>query len=281
MKEINGKLTSELSAPRPKRTYKDGVFRALFNDEDALLELCSALLGIPYPKGTPIRIVTLKDTLFGDLKNDLAFVIEERLIILAEHQSTLCPNLPLRMLYYLAKEYERETYTRAIYSRSLIPLPAPELYVFYNGMEDAPLEQELKLSDAFLEKRDTIVVEAVVKVINVNYEKGAELLRRCRSMREYSLLIHKIRERYKIDGNLKAAIAGSIQECREENILTEFLKKNGGEIMSFLFEELSREEREKSRQQQLATAARLKEMGLSPEKFAEATGLALDEARKL
>ena len=206
------------------------------------------------------------------------------------------------MLCYLAKEYERETYSKAIYSRTLIQLPTPELYVFYNGVEDAPLEQELKLSDAFLEKRDTIAVQAVVKVINVNYEKGAELLGRCRAMREYSLLIHKIREYYKTSGDLKAAIATSIQECREENILTEFLKKNGGEIMSFLFEELSREEceaireqdgykrgleegrreeREKARQQQLATAARLKGMGLPPRKIAEATGLALEEIHKL
>lgn len=39
---------------------------------------------------------------------DLAFIIDNKLIILVEHQSTINPNMPVRMLCYLAKEYERE-----------------------------------------------------------------------------------------------------------------------------------------------------------------------------
>ena len=57
--------------------------------------------------------------------------------------------------------------------------------MFYNGEKDAPLHQEQKLSDAFLCKCDTISLEVKVHVINVNLEKGAELLEKCRTLKEY------------------------------------------------------------------------------------------------
>ena len=47
---------------------------------------------------------------------------------------------------------------------------------FTMALEDAPVEQEMKLSDAFMAECDKISVEVVVRFINVNYEKGAELL---------------------------------------------------------------------------------------------------------
>lgn len=205
------------------RAYKDGVFRKLFNNKPALLELYNALSGRNYPKDTPIRIITLEECLFGELKNDVAFVIDDRLIILVEHQSTANPNMPFRMLCYLAREYEKEFYSEDIYSKTLVKIPAPELYVFYNGQEEMPLEQELKLSDAFLEKRDTIFIEVTVKVINVNYEKGARLLEKCRLLQEYSILIHKIRIHRKKGMDLAEAIAASVHECVGEGILAEFL----------------------------------------------------------
>ena len=43
---------------------------------------------------------------------------------------------------------------------------------FTMALEDAPVEQEMKLSDAFMAECDKISVEVVVRFINVNYEKG-------------------------------------------------------------------------------------------------------------
>ncbi|MCI8647927.1 MAG: hypothetical protein HFE76_14315, partial [Firmicutes bacterium] len=88
-----------------------------------------------------------------------------------------------------------------------------------------------------------------VRMININYEKGARLLKACRKLQEYSILMHKIRTHYRESRDLKAAITLSIRECIEENILAEFLKKYGGDVMSFLFEELSREECEAIREE--------------------------------
>ncbi|MCQ4636413.1 Rpn family recombination-promoting nuclease/putative transposase [Anaerovorax odorimutans] len=236
-------------AQTAKRNYKDGLFRVLFNDKEKLIELYNAVSGSNYPKETPVEIITLEDSIFGGLKNDLAFVINNRLIILIEHQSTINPNMPLRMLCYIAKEYERLLFSRGIYSRRPVPIPTPELYVFYNGTEDLPLEQELKLSDSFVEKCGKIALEAVVRVINVNYEKGAELLQRCETLREYSQFMHDIRVRYRRNGDLTAAIRESVKYCMDHNVLRDFLKRNGGDMVSFLFEELSREECEAIREE--------------------------------
>ena len=231
-----------------KRNYKDNTFCALFSEKENLIELYNALSGSSFDMDTPVEIVTLENTFFGDRENDLSFIIDNRWIILAEQQSTLSPNIPLRMLVYLARQYEKLAFPRDIYSKKQVKIPTPELYVFYNGPEDAPVEQELKLSDSFMAECDKIAVEVAVSFINVNYEKGAELLKRCRAMSGYSLLIHMIREEYKNSGDLNSAIENSIRTCRDEGVLADFLKNHGGEVMSFLFEKLTREECEAIRE---------------------------------
>ena len=289
------------------RTYKDGIFRSLFNDEDKLLELYNAVSGSNYPKGTPIQIVTLENAIFNGLKNDLAFIIDKKFIVLTEQQSTLSPNYPLRMICYLAEEYKKLAYSKIIYSKVLVEIPTPEMYVFYNGKEDAPEDWELKLSDAFAEKCDKISVEAVVKVINVNYEKGAKLLEDCRTMKEYSLFVHKVNQRMAECADIHTAVTETIRECIEKDILADYLMKQRGNIMSVLEVNLSAEEREEIRYQdgliigraeglaeglaegkaegkaeeKQAVARKLKAMGLSVEQIKEATGLDEEEIEKL
>ena len=67
--------------------YKDSVFRTLFSDEDKLIELYNALFDTNYGPEANIEIVTLEDVVFRVLKNDVAFVMEDSFIVLAEHQS--------------------------------------------------------------------------------------------------------------------------------------------------------------------------------------------------
>ena len=231
-----------------KHNYKDNTFCALFSEKKNLIELYNALSGSSFDMDTPVEIVTLDNTFFGDRENDLSFIIDNRWIVLAEQQSTLSPNIPLRMLVYVARQYENLAFSRDIYSRKLVKIPTPELYVFYNGTQDAPVEQEMKLSDAFMAECDKIALEVAVKFINVNYEKGAEILKRCKAMEGYSLLLHMIREECEATGELKTAIEKCIRKCVEEGIIADFLKEHGGEVMSFLFEKLTREECEAIRE---------------------------------
>ena len=132
----------------------------------------------------------------------------------------------------------------------------------------------------------------------MNYEKGARLLEKCRLLREYSILIHKIRLRCEKGMELKDAISISVRECIKEGILAVFLKRNGGEIMSFLYQELSREECEAIREQdgyvrgltdgkqiakeqQRTSAKKLKAMNMPAAEIAEVTGLSVEEIEAL
>lgn len=88
-----------------------------------------------------------------------------------------------------------------------------------------------------------------VKVINVNYKQGAEILERCKVLNEYSRFIYLVRKNWEKTNDLEAAIKQSIDTCIKEGVLRDFLKKNGGDVMSFLYDELSREECETIREQ--------------------------------
>jgi hypothetical protein len=50
--------------------------------------------------------VTLSDVLYMEQLNDISFVIDGKLVVLIEHQSSINENMPLRMLMYIAREYE-------------------------------------------------------------------------------------------------------------------------------------------------------------------------------
>ena len=205
-----------------KRNYKDSTFRKLFNDKDRIIELYNALSGSNYGNDTNVEIITLDNAIMGDRKNDLAFRIEGKFIVLIEHQSSINPNMPLRTLIYLAREYENNYFGKDIYSKTKINLPTPEIYVFYNGVEDTKTVETLKLSDLYIQKCDKISLEVKVEVININHEKGAEILKKSKSLNDYSLLIHTIRQKENSGKNLEEAI--------EENATIKQIRKKLAEI---------------------------------------------------
>ena len=72
-----------------KRTYKDSVFRMLFNDKEKLIELYNALFGTTYGPETPLDFTTIEEVLFKTMKNDITFTIDGTFIVLIEHQRLL------------------------------------------------------------------------------------------------------------------------------------------------------------------------------------------------
>ena len=137
--------------------YKDSVFSFLFSDPDLLRELYCALEGVTLPNEVPVTINTLQDVLFLNRINDISFEIGGKLVVLIEHQSTINPNITLRLLMYIARVYEKIIGDKNIYSTRKITIPRPEFFVLYNGTSPYPDEQVLKLSDAF-EKTDSICI---------------------------------------------------------------------------------------------------------------------------
>ena len=74
-------------------------------------------------------------------------------ILMIEHQSTINPNMPLRLLEYVTRIYGNKVDSKTKFSNQLIPLAKPEFFVFYTGNQDLPPESYLYLSDAFGSKK--------------------------------------------------------------------------------------------------------------------------------
>ena len=225
------------------RKYKDSVFRTLFSDEDKLIELYNALFDTNYGPEANIEIVTLEDVVFRVLKNDVAFVMEGSFIVLAEHQSTICNNMPLRDLIYVSAMLQRMINTDELYRKKLLKIPRPTFIVFYDGKEDFPEYQEMKLSDAFLgSENDEISLQLTVRVYNINSDKNNEILKKCETLKQYSLFVERVRA-LQDKGQLSASrITELISGCIDSGILPDFLRKYGTEMVEMLFRELTREE---------------------------------------
>ena len=54
--------------------------------------------------GESLTIVTLENSVYMNMKNDVTFLLDNRLS-LYEHQSTCNPNMPLRDLFYVSRTY--------------------------------------------------------------------------------------------------------------------------------------------------------------------------------
>ena len=67
--------------------YKDSVFSFLFSDPQVLKELYCALENVTLPPDTQVTINTLEDVLFMGKVNDISFEIDNKLVVLVEHQS--------------------------------------------------------------------------------------------------------------------------------------------------------------------------------------------------
>ncbi len=179
------------------REYKDTVFVDLFgkdiNAKHNFLLLYNALHGTNLSETTELKNIELEQVIYTSLRNDISFLIDNKLIVLAEHQSTINENMPLRFLEYVARLYEKTQDVKNRYSRKLIKIPTPEFFVFYNGEENYPIEKTLKLSDAFLDSEKENKLELIVKIFNINKDKNSPLLKKCKNLNEYSIFVEETR----------------------------------------------------------------------------------------
>ena len=218
---------------KANRKHKDSVFTKLFGEKKNLLELYNAISGKNYSPNTEIEIITLEDVLFMDQLNDIAFTIDDKFVVLIEHQSTINENMPLRMLMYISREYELITNSYNLYDDRLIKIPTPEFIVLYNGDRDMPDFMELKLSDAFAVKNDKFPLELVVKTYNINKGRNVELAKKSRTLSEYEEFIAQIKDNLK-SMKLREAIKQAVKSCIKRNILLSFLKRYASEVENML-----------------------------------------------
>jgi len=179
------------------RKYKDSVFVDLFSEDEKakenFLSLYNALHSTHLPLSCPVENIRLDNVIYMNIINDVSCLVDNKIIVLAEHQSTINENMPLRFLQYIARLYEKLQAPTDRYLRKLSKIPTPEFYVFYNGRDDYPKSTMLKLSDAFITKPDSLPLELIVNVYNINTSSGADVLNRCKPLEEYSLFVEEVR----------------------------------------------------------------------------------------
>jgi hypothetical protein len=168
--------------------------------------------------------------------NDIAFVIDGKLVVLIEHQSTINENMPLRMLMYMGREYERITNSRDLYRENKIKIPTPEFIVLYNGRKEFPDFKEFRLSDSFEVQNGTCSLELVVKAYNINKGRNVEIAKKSPTLSGYGDFVAEINENLKTM-NLNLAIKTAVRTCIRNKILLSFLESNGSEVENMLFTE--------------------------------------------
>ena len=295
------------------RKHKDSLFVDYFSkDRDwkqHFLSLYNALHGTDLQvETTRLERVNLEQVLYMDYYNDIAVMVNDQFIMMIEHQTTINPNMPLRLLEYVSRIYGNMIDSKSKFSTQLIPLAKPEFIVFYTGKENIPPETYLHLSDAFKLnhiQNSELTLELVVKVCRINGKEPNQIVSQCSDLEQYVQFLKLIAEA-KADGQVKP-LTRAIREAVRHNVLKDYLERKGGEVLSILMTEydyatdiavkqeeayaigrnegilvgLERGIEQGTHQKALETAQNFLSMGFSPEQVAQGTNLPLDVIRSL
>lgn len=215
---------------KTKRKSKDSVFINLFEDTKNVLRLYKEL----HPEDTQItvddiHIQTIKSVLVNTLYNDLGFIVKDKFVMLVEAQSAWNPNMPLRMLFYLAETYRRylADTIQSEHSSTKVKIPKPELYVVYSGEQKCP--EIVSFSDSFFD--GDCPVELKVKVLNkVDMTIYGQYIGFCKVFNEQR----------KIYQDSIMCAKETLRICIEKGYLVSYLQKHEKEVvdmMSELFDE--------------------------------------------
>ena len=302
-----------MTQEKTNRNYKDSVFVDLFAHDvtakENFISLYNALHGTNLDaKTTGVQPVMLEQVLYMKYYNDIAMLIDGKIVILIEHQSTINQNMPFHFLEYIARIYEKITTKDEKFGRKLVKLPVPEFYVFYNGKDDYPTESVMKLSDAFMQlgdndklknqfENENYPLEISVKVININVDKENPILKRCEALKEYSKFIEQVR--CNIENAVPEPFTTAIKEAIKKGFLSDYLNRKSTEVQNMLLAEydydtdiavqrresfedgFSAGEERGRNEAKLETAKNLLSIGLSQDQIASVTGLSVEEIEKL
>ena len=218
---------------KAKRTAKNSVFLDLFQNKSYLLKLYKTL----HPEDTTatedsLTDVTIENVLTDNLYNDLGFIVNNKLMILVEAQSTWTMNILVRVLLYLAQSYHEyfQRTSQNYYKSKRVKMPKPELYVIFTGNKGRKPDI-ISLSKEFFEGAD-IDIEVKAKVI---YESDKDDI-----INQYIIFCKVFNEQTKQHGMTKKAVTETIRICKDRNVLREYLldrEKEVVTIMMSLFDE--------------------------------------------
>ena len=264
-----------------KRTAKNSVFLDLFQNRSYLLKLYKTL----HPEDNSatedsLTDVTIENVLTDNLYNDLGFIVNNKLMILIEAQSTWTMNILVRVLLYLAQSYHEyfQRTSQNYYKSKKVKIPKPELYVIFTGNKGRKPDK-ISLSKEFFEGAD-IDIEIKAKVI---YESDTDDI-----INQYIIFCKVFNEQTRQYGMTRKAVTETIRICKDRNVLREYLAQREKEVVTIMMSLFDEEQimksfiRSERHDADVETAKRLLKMGkLSFEEIASGTGLTIEEVEEI
>lgn len=240
MTEIMKQQVETGNLPTSAVTYKDRIFRMVFKEKKELLALYNAMNETDYDNPEDLMITTLDNAIYMSMKNDVSFLLYDKLT-LYEHQSTDNPNMPLRNLLYVADVYSALTKDKRLYGTALVKIPEPKFVVFYNGVKRKEEQFVMRLSDMYETASEAVSLELKTQVFNVNLGYNRKLMEKCKALHDYAVFVDLVRK-YRRTMRLEEAMEKAIDECVQNNVLSEFLKQNKAEVQKMGIYEYNEEE---------------------------------------
>ena len=282
-----------------KRDYKSSLFVNMFgrnvNAKEYFLSLYNAIHDTNFKIGeVEIKPVTLENVVYNNIENDVSMEINDSIVVLAEHQSTINNNMPFRCLEYLVAHYNRFFTDNDKYNTKEIKLPRPECYVFYNGDDAFPQEKIMRLSDAFKEIKqaanlkdlpESLSLDLSVKIYNINKNANHPILQKCEALLAYSNFTEYARIG-KRNGEMNPP-KYALNKCRQGNLLAEYFNNLSKEEQSMIFGEWDQEKfievqkKIAAEDRSIANAKNFLQEGDSPEKIARCCSLPLEQVLAL
>ena len=231
-------------AIKANREYRNSVFVDLFSGQGAfsiknIISLYNALHDEKIDEKTMVKFIFLANVLYHKLKNDVSCIINGKILVLIEHQSTINENMPLRCLEYDVELYKQILDAESKYGKKLIKIPTPEFYVLYNGTAQYKARETLCLSKAFMQEQKDFKLELKVEVININHPDNKDFLSSCEILKEYKEFVDKVVEFTSEYG--RAGFDMAIEYCIKNGILEPYLKENSKEVRNMLTTEYNYE----------------------------------------
>lgn len=213
------------------RKVKDSVFTKLFSDPKYAFELYKTI----HPEDTSstesmLDIITLENVFTNGLYNDLGILMEDRLMIFVEAQSSWNGNMAIRTLFYISQTYEKYIKLRNLDVMSPVPikLPEPEIYVIFTGeRKEKPEFQYLSSHFIDFSENEDKALEVKVKMI-YNFNKDnvvGQYIEFCKIFDEQMHLFPQ---------DKRIAIKRTFDICLEKKVLVDFLVKNESEVNTIM-----------------------------------------------
>ncbi len=116
--------------------------------------------------------------------------------------------------------------------------------MFYNGTEKKADRWENTLSESYETPTTDPKLEQKVLTLNINEGHNRDLMEQCHILREYAQYVAKVRE-YARTTELNTAVEQAVNDCIQNGILAEFLRKHKSEVIAMSIFEYDKEEEEK------------------------------------